>query len=46
MSTSPKYDLVFGFYFYEELDLIYTALDINPFTNPAIRNRIPFKRET
>jgi hypothetical protein len=36
-------DLVFGFYFYEELDLIYTALDINPFTNPAIRNRISFQ---
>ena len=31
-------DLIFGFYFYEELDLIYTALDVNPFTNPAIRN--------
>ena len=36
-------DLVFGFYFYEELDLIYTALDINPFTTPAIRNRISFQ---
>jgi hypothetical protein len=33
-------DIVFGFYFYEELDLIYTALDINPFTNPAMRNKI------
>jgi hypothetical protein len=25
-------DIVYWFYFYEELDLIYTALDINPFT--------------
>jgi hypothetical protein len=33
-------DIVFGFYFYEELDLIYTALDVNPFTNPAIRNKM------
>jgi hypothetical protein len=23
-------DLIFGFYFYEELDLIYTKLDVNP----------------
>ena len=35
-------DIVFGFYFYEELDLIYTTLDVNPFANPAIRNRIVF----
>lgn len=33
-------DIVYGFYFYEELDLIYTALDINPFTNPTIRNKV------
>lgn len=24
-------DIIFGFYFYEELDLIYTSLDMNPF---------------
>jgi hypothetical protein len=34
-------DIVYGFYFYEELDLIYTS-----FTNPAIRNRDFLKRET
>jgi len=33
-------DVIYGFFFYEELDLIYTALDINPFTNPDIRNRV------
>jgi hypothetical protein len=32
-------DVIYGFYFYEEQDLIYTALDINPFTNPDVRNR-------
>jgi hypothetical protein len=39
-------DIVFGFYFYEELDLIYTALDVNPFTNPGIGNKIvpPFRQ--
>jgi hypothetical protein len=26
-------DIVYGFYFYEELDLIYTPLAINPFTS-------------
>lgn len=33
-------DIIFGFYFYEEPDLIYTALDINPFSNPDVRNRV------
>jgi hypothetical protein len=32
-------DIIYGFYFYEEPDLIYTALDINPFSNPAVRNK-------
>lgn len=33
-------DIVFGFYSYYEPDVIYRALDINPYTNPAIRNRV------
>jgi hypothetical protein len=32
-------DIVYGFYFYEELDLIHRRLDVKPFPNPAIKNR-------
>ena len=33
-------DKVFGFYFYQERDIIYRGLDINPFTNPVLKNRV------
>ena len=33
-------DIVYGFYNYYEPDVVYTALDINPFTNPAVKNTI------
>jgi hypothetical protein len=33
-------DIVFGFYSYQESDVVFTELDINPYTNPSIRNRI------
>lgn len=32
-------DIVFGFYSYVEPDIVYRLLDINPATNPAVRNR-------
>jgi hypothetical protein len=31
-------DLVFGFYSYQEDDYLFTDLDLNPFTNPLVRN--------
>lgn len=31
-------DTVYGFYSYAEPDVVYTALDVNPVTNPAIKN--------
>ena len=33
-------DICFGFYNYTEPDVVYTKIDINPFTNPAVKNRI------
>lgn len=33
-------DIVFAFYSYLEQDVIYTTLDVNPFTNPAVKNKI------
>lgn len=33
-------DIVFGFYSYDEPDVIYKSLDVNPYTNPGIRNRV------
>jgi hypothetical protein len=33
-------DIVFGFYSYDEEDVIFKSLDVNPYTNPAIRNRV------
>lgn len=33
-------DIIFGFYSYQEYDVIFRSLDLNPYTNPAIRNRI------
>lgn len=32
-------DIVYAFYSYNEQDVVYTNLDINPFTNPNVRNR-------
>ena len=31
-------DIIWGFYPYQEPDILYTALDCNPFTNPAVEN--------
>jgi hypothetical protein len=33
-------DIIFGFYSYLENDVIYSTLDVNPFTNPAVKNKI------
>lgn len=33
-------DIVFGFYSYWEQDVIYRALDVNPFTNPSVKDKI------
>lgn len=33
-------DIVYGFYSYEEPDVVFRSLDVNPYTNPDIRNRI------
>jgi hypothetical protein len=33
-------DIIWGFYNYAEWDVIYTAFDCNPFTNPAAKNTI------
>lgn len=32
-------DIVYGFYSYIEQDVVYKNLDVNPFTNPVIKNR-------
>jgi hypothetical protein len=31
-------DIVYGFYAYQENDVLYTDIDVNPFTNPSSRN--------
>jgi hypothetical protein len=33
-------DIVFGFYSYKEPDIIYRDIDVNPFTNPDVKNKI------
>jgi hypothetical protein len=33
-------DIVFGFYSYREQDIVYRGLDVNPFTNPDVRNKV------
>lgn len=33
-------DIIYGFYSYVEPDVIYTNLDVNPYTNPNVKNRI------
>lgn len=36
--TIDPTDIIFAFYSYYELDVLFTDLDINPFTNPLVRN--------
>jgi hypothetical protein len=38
--TLAPTDIVWGFYPYQEPDIVYNAIDCNPFTNPAVRNCI------
>lgn len=33
-------DIVYGFFFYSEPDVLYTELDINPYTNPSVWNKV------
>lgn len=32
-------DIVYGFYSYTEMDVLFTEIDINPFTNSVVKNR-------
>ena len=36
--TLDPTDIVFGFYSYMERDVVFTAIDCNPFTNPSIKD--------
>lgn len=38
--TLAPTDIVYGFYSYLEPDVVYTNLDVNPYTNPNVKNRI------
>ena len=38
--TLEPTDICYGFYSYQEPDIVYTDLDVNPFTNQNVRNRI------
>jgi hypothetical protein len=38
--TLDPADICYGFYCYQEPDIVYTNLDVNPFTNQNVRNRI------
>ena len=38
--TLDPIDICYGFYSYQEPDIVFTGLDINPFTNQTVRNRI------
>jgi hypothetical protein len=38
--TLDPTDIVYAFYNYYEPDIVYSALDVNPFTNPAIKNSV------
>jgi hypothetical protein len=33
-------DIIFGFYSYIERDFIYFDLDVNPYSNPAVKDRV------
>jgi hypothetical protein len=35
-------DAVFGFYSYAEPDIVYRAIDLNPFSNPAVKDKVVF----
>jgi hypothetical protein len=35
-------DVVYGFYSYREQDVVYQALDVNPFTNPQVQNTVVY----
>ena len=35
--TLDPTDLVFGFYAYREMDFVYRSLDVNPYSNPAVK---------
>ena len=39
VSLDPT-DICYGFYPYQEPDIVFTGLDITPFTNQNVRNRI------
>ena len=38
--TLDPTDICYGFYSYQEPDIVFTDLDVNPFTNQNVRNRI------
>ena len=38
--TVDTTDTVYGFYSYFEPDVVYTSLDVNPVTNPSIKNTV------
>jgi hypothetical protein len=33
-------DIIFGFYYYAERDFLYQGVDVNPFSNPEVRDRV------
>lgn len=33
-------DIVYAFYSYAEKDLVFRALDVNPYTNPVVKNKV------
>lgn len=33
-------DIIYGFYSYLEPDVLYRNIDVNPFTNPAVKNQV------
>jgi hypothetical protein len=33
-------DIVYAFYSYKERDVVYRGVDVNPFTNPAVKNKV------
>lgn len=39
MDLEPD-DIVFGFYSYVEMDFIYRDLDINPYSNPDVKDKV------
>jgi len=39
VDLSPS-DVIFGFYSYAEPDVLFTQLDVNPFSNPALKDKV------